>query len=539
MRNPFFDSTNFSADWRLMRVYVQYRGFLAVLLLGLYMLPGGKGLVGEDNPELFLSTSVAYLILTVGGVILSRRQERDLLMPAFMRLVLDIIALTLMVHASGGLTPQFAMLFLVTVAAGNILLTGRWGALIAAVAAFMILYEQFYFAVSQDFSLSPKALAQTSLLGLSFFAVALFSQLISLRMREGEALAAQRAEDIVGLQTLNAQIIQRMRTGILVVDHNRRLLLINDSARLLLALPAQGHIGQPLKSVSGLLEAGVHAWRQNPTLRPIPFRNREGAATITASFALLGGGDEHSNVLVFLEDTAQMAQQAQQLKLASLGRLAASIAHEVRNPLGAISHATQLLAESPQISGSDKRLLDIIQQHCLRMNGIIENVLQLSRRRGSNPELFNLQGWIANFNEEFNSGRAEPAQITLEEPATPLLVRFDPQQLYQVVTNLVANGLRYSRQVTGRNEIVLSTGHLALDELPYLDIIDSGPGIPAAAREHLFEPFYTTENTGTGLGLYLSRELCEANQARLDCLAREDQSGACFRITFAHPDRLS
>lgn len=527
-----------NADWRLLRVYIHYRVFLALLLLGLFALPSGRGIVGDSNSLLFLGSSVSYCGFTLVGLWLTRQPERDLVFQSLLRLLIDIVALTLMLHASGGLNPQFSMLFLVTVAAGNIILTGRLGALVAAVAAISILYEQFYFAVSEDTGLSPRLLMQTSLLGLSFFAVALFSQLISQRMRQSEALADQRAEDIVGLQTLNAQIIQRMRTGIIVITEHRRILLINDSARQLLGVEDMPGLGQTLREISEQLEAGFSAWWQNPTLHQTPFRNSPTAPTVSASFAGLGEKSRNRNVLIFLEDVAQMAQQAQQLKLVSLGRLAASIAHEVRNPLGAISHATQLLAESPAITGPDHRLLEIIQQHCLRMNGIVENVLQLSRRQSPTPQLFSLESWLRSFAEEFNSGRPQAALISIYCGVENLQVRFDPEQLYQVVANVVGNGLRYSLQHMGREEIRLVAGQVTQDDLPYLDIIDSGPGIPPSTRDHLFEPFYTTGNGGTGLGLYISRELCEANQARLDCQGPE-RGGACFRITFAHPGRGS
>jgi two-component system sensor histidine kinase PilS (NtrC family) len=528
-----------NADWRLLRVYIHYRVFLAILLLGLYTVPTSKGLVGDANGLLFLLTSVIYLTVTIWGLILTRQPEQDLTFSALFRLVIDLIALTLMLHASGGLNPQFATLFMVAVAAGNILLSGRLGAMVAAVAAFAIIYEQFYYAVSEEDGFSPRTLAQASLLGVGFFAVALFSQMISRRMRQSEALAASRAEDIVGLQTLNAQIIQRMRTGIVVVDERRNILLINDAARLLLGIDQPRQWSQPLLEVSPLLDAGVLAWRHNTNLlRPLAFRNSDTAATLSATFAALGDDPRSREVLIFMEDTAQLVQQAQQLKLASLGRLTASIAHEVRNPLGAISHATQLLAESPAIiTGPDKRLLDIIQQHCLRMNSIVENILQLSRRQSSTPEPILLEQWLRTFAEEFNSGRPDPALISIYCGETELAISFDARQLYQIVANLVTNGLRYSLKQMGREEIRLIAGVLPLEELPYLDIIDSGPGIPESALEHLFEPFFTTESGGTGLGLYLSRELCESNQARLDYLSTE-RGGACFRITFAHPGRM-
>lgn len=525
-----------NADWRLLRVYIYYRVFLSILLIGLFVVPGDYPLVGGSNGTLYVGVSLAYCAFTLLGLWFTRRPEKDAALPSMLRLLIDIVGLSLMLHASGGLNTQFSMLFVVTVAAGNILLSGRLGALVAAVAAIAILYEQLYFAVNAADGLSTSIFTQGALLGLSFFAVALFSQLISQRMRQSEALADARAEDIVSLQTLNAQIIQRMRTGIVVVSESHRVLLINDSARQLLGAENLPGTGQLLGEISAQTELAFLQWRQNPARHLSPFRGNPDLPHVSVSFAALGAKQQWQNVLVFIEDVALLAQQAQQLKLASLGRLAASIAHEVRNPLGAISHATQLLAESSDIQGPDKRLLEIIQQHCLRVNRIIENVLQLSRRKSPTPQLFNLEGWLKDFVDEFNSGRAQPAQIAIDCASPDIHVRFDPEQLFQVVTNLVGNGLRYSLQVTGVEQVQLIAGLASPNKLPYLDVIDSGPGIPEATRQHLFEPFYTTENGGTGLGLHISRELCEANQARLDCQPRESD-GACFRITFPHPER--
>lgn len=526
------------ADWRLLRVYSHYRVILAVLLLGLFSIRPGEPMIGADNPALFLITAIGYVAASTVTVVFLRWQRSQIPLQSLMLLLVDVVALTLMVHASGGFNTPLSLLFMVTVAAGNILLSGRMGAFIAAIAALAILYEQFYFAITQSNGLTADALAQTSILGLSFFGVALFSQLIAHRTREGEALAAQQADDIDALQRLNDQIIRRMRTGILVINRQRHVLLSNDATRELLGLPAPITEGTALADVAVTLEANFQAWRRNPLLRAIPFRNSQESTEVSARFARLNPENPQSGiVLIFIEDTSQITQRAQQLKLASLGRLTASIAHEVRNPLGAISHATQLLAESEHITGSDRRLLDIIEQHCRRMNAIVENVLSVSRRQPSYPEVLDLHEWTLRFHKEYLETGSEEVRIELQFPEQPVHVRFDPQHLYQVINNLVMNGLRYSTRHDGMPHVRLVAGHLDINDQPYLEVIDDGPGVPAVHLDHLFEPFYTTEATGTGLGLYLSREICEANQARLDY--HPAQPGACFRITFAHPDRLS
>lgn len=524
-------------DWRLLRIYAWYRLLLSLLLVGLFALQSLLPMLGSSNPPLFLATSLGYLVTTISAVIFLALPRRQVAPFSLILLLVDVLVLTLMTHASGGLNTQLSMLFLVTIAAGNILLSGRLGALIAAVAALGILYEQFYFSLSYDEPVSIVALLQSSILGVSFFAVAMFSQLIVQRMRQGEDLAESRARDIADLQHLNEQIIRRLRTGILAVNAERRILLSNNASQQLLGLAEPIPAFSELAEVSLLLDGSLHAWQANPGMRAIPFKNTAESPEITVNFARLSPKTGNNGpMLLFLEDNSLLAQQAQKLKLGSLGRLTASIAHEVRNPLGAISHATQLLAESPVITGGDRRLLEIIEQHCRRVNSIIENVLSVSRRQPSHPQIFELEEWLLQFREDFLGSARQDAEIEIRPPEPGLLVRFDPEQLRQVLTNLVGNGLRYSIKHSGRAWVHLEAGRLDPIALPYVDVIDCGPGVPTDERHHLFEPFFTTESQGTGLGLYLSREICEANQSRLDYIP--SSQGACFRITFAHPDRL-
>ena len=519
-------------DWRLLRVYVYYRLVLAILLVSLFTVSPALPLLGANNPKLFLISSISYLMLTVISVILNKKFQSQPRIQAFFFISIDILAITLIMHANAGPTAQLSMLYLVMVAAGNILLPGKQGPMIAAIAAIAVLYEQFYFILTTAENLSRENLGQASLLGLSFFAVALFSQLISHRFRQMEAIAVQRSIEVVNLQKLNEQIIDRMHTGIIVVNHDRQLLLINVAAKHLLGID-NFFIGSSLKDLSDSIDTGLIAWQQQLMTRPLTFKNQPGYPEINVSYMKLGATSLHDNLLIFLENTAQLTQKAQQLKLASLGRLTASIAHEIRNPLGAISHASQLLAESENIAGADKRLLTIIEQHCIRVNNIVEKVLQLSRRQKSSPQLLDLTTWLSDFIHEYLSV-LDKKNIMLETQENTS-IRFDPDQLYQVINNMVSNGLYYS-QKNNENSVKIVVGVDTINGLPYVEVYDFGPGVDIEQQKNLFEPFYTTEKTGTGLGLYLSRELCEANQAHLDYLPQEQ--GACFRITFSHPNRF-
>ena len=281
----------------------------------------------------------------------------------------------------------------------------------------------------------------------------------------------------------------------------------------------------------------LQQWLDNPTLRPQSLQAVAEGPVLQPSFVSLQRGEQR-DTLIFLDDISQIAQQAQQLKLASLGRLTAGIAHEIRNPLGAISHAAQLLQESDELTGPDQRLAQIIQDQSRRMNLVIENVLQLSRRRQAEPQLLDLKYWLHRFASEFRNASGPGQTLHIETNSGTIQTRMDPHQLTQVLTNLVQNGLRYSSQKNKVGQVWLKLFRDPESDLPVLEVMDDGAGVPAEQVQHIFEPFYTTENKGTGLGLYISRELCESNQARLDYRPRET-GGSCFRITFAHPRKLS
>lgn len=519
-------------DWRLLRIYVAYRVVLAFLLLILFSISPNNPLIGGYSTSLFLITSIIYLFISVISLILSKKLHTEPRLQAFFFILIDIIAITLMMHANGGPTAQLSMLYLVMVAAGNILLPGKRGPFIAAIAALAVLYEQFYFILTNAEHISAENLGQSSILGLSFFAVAVFSQLISHRFRQVEALAIHKSLEVENLQKLNEQIINRMHTGVLVVNKERHLLLLNNAAKQLLGIE-DIVIGSNLKNISPILDAGLLAWRKNLMLRPLIFKSQPAFPELNVSYMKLESNNS-DNSLIFLENTAQMTQKAQQLKLASLGRLTANIAHEIRNPLGAISHAAQLLNESDNINGADKRLLTIIEQHCHRVNTIIETILQLSRRQKSTPQLINLKEWLDSFTDDFAQTSLEDKQIIFHADAE-VLIRFDTDQLYQVIYNMINNAFRYSAK-NNHNTVEVIADINNINQLPYLEIYDLGPGVTADNQKNLFEPFFTTEKNGTGLGLYLARELCEANQAHLDYIPQPE--GACFRITFSHPNRL-
>jgi two-component system sensor histidine kinase PilS (NtrC family) len=280
----------------------------------------------------------------------------------------------------------------------------------------------------------------------------------------------------------------------------------------------------------------LQLWLNNPTLRPQSLKISSSGQELQPSFIALDSIPNHQT-LVFLEDLAQITQQAQQLKLAALGRLTAGIAHEIRNPLGAISHAAQLLRESEELNGADRRLTQIIQDHSQRMNRVIENVLQLSRRQQTLAQRLDLKPWLEQFVAETHEQATDRQRLHLRIAAGDFKTLMDPNQLHQILDNLIRNAWRHSAQSHDLAQVWLELFIDQTSQLPTLEVTDDGPGVAPDLQAQLFEPFFTTSHQGTGLGLYLSRELCESNQARLDFKPR--QGGGCFRITFAHGRKQS
>jgi two-component system sensor histidine kinase PilS (NtrC family) len=523
---------------RLFRIYNHYRLVISLMLVGLLFVDPFTTDSKFRWLDYYQAGAVSYLAINafVGLMLLAGLQPRQ--RHITLSILIDILIMHGLLLASTGITNGLANLVIVSVAAGNILNPSRMGTFYAALAAICSLGISGWAVLVINESADD--IVRAGSLGILYFAAAFVLQGISKRMMRSEALATSRARSIAELEQINQQIIQRMRTGILVLDRFGQVRLANAAAEELLfgSVNSQGGAEHQNRLLPKPLRKGLEAWLKNPNMRIEPFQASPTSPLLQANFTQLDQ-ERGDQILVFIEDMSKVTQQAQQMKLASLGRLTAGIAHEIRNPLGAISHAAQLMEESPNLDKGDKQMLDIIRRHSKRVNGIIENVLDLSRRRAANSEQVNVRDWLSEFTQDFQQTRDDGSKAIIEllaDDAVPP-ARFDKSQIEQVMVNLCDNGLRYSKQQTGQNRIQLVVGATADGERAYVDVRDFGPGIAREHRHSVFEPFFTTDKSGTGLGLYLARELCEANQAHLS-LVENEQPGCRFRITFAHPGRM-
>lgn len=522
-----------------------YRILIGLLLFGMTFARSGESL-DFRHPDTYQFTTLAYLILNVCVYAYYRIDQALSHRQLFFSLCLDISLLHALFFLGQGVDGGLSNLVIISVAAANIVIRGRLGMAIAALASILSLGIEINRNLLDLSDVGD--IARAGLLGSIYFAAAYMVQNLSQRISQGEDLAQQQQQELVELQELNQQVIQSMRTGIIVCDAQYRIKTMNHACQDLLGLKPGNPLPQQLKD-------RIKLWKHTPSSRTTPFRSHADFPMVQANFSLLHQetGDQ---TLIFIEDTRLMTQQAQQLKLASLGRLTASIAHEIRNPLGAISHATQLLRESDTLDAPDLKMTEIILRHCGRVNKIVENTLSLSRQTESSTQELMVSEWLTRVVSDFREQNGCP-DISLDIVTPEACARFDPNQIEQVLVNLLDNAARHGQQFEAGSVLKVSLAQTNLSEQAYIDVINAGELISEEVKQHLFEPFFTTESSGTGLGLYLSKEICEANQAQLDYIESdqiennetdnhvdkqtEDKAsslGVCFRILFAPPKRL-
>jgi two-component system sensor histidine kinase PilS (NtrC family) len=509
------------AYWRSLHYFNLYRLAVAAIILAGHLFFGQRIIVGQSHPLLFIGASLIYL--SFGSIMMftiaARRPRFE--MQLSLQVLADVVLITILMYASGGLGSGLGLLMLITLAASSLIAHGRMAMFHAAVATIAVLLEESYSAWLSG--ASPEYL-QAALLSTSFFAVAGLTYYLAKRLTATEELVRQRSIDLANLDQVNQLVIQDMQDGVLVVDGKGFVRQVNARAEGILG-PLMGPRGAvSLHDYAPDLARNFDEWRESGDINLLPLRASE-VRPFRARFIPVRG-DKRLGTVIFLEDMKRIESQAQQLKLAALGRLTANIAHEIRNPLSAIGHAAQLLQEEENRDPTEKRLLEIIRDNTYRLDRMVQDILQLNRKDRGNPETIALAGYLANFADEFCQVEKIPRESLLIESEAGLTLVFDRYHLHQVLWNLCRNAWRHGSQRPGAIRLVVSRG--LAENVVQLDVIDDGPGVPPETQAHLFEPFFTTESTGTGLGLYIARQLSEANGASLDYI--EVAPGGQFRI---------
>ena len=523
-----------SALRRELYFYTLYR-LLEASMLVLVLFGPVADMIEAPRHEL-LARVVALSYLFLAAILLTFGRLGELRGQAFAGICCDLLFGILAIHAIPVAGTGIALMLMFNIGAASLLLPPRLGLGAAMVAVAGIVGEHFWAVLVEE---SNRTIAEPLMFSIGYLAIATTTSILGRQMRDSYDLAETRGLQTAHLTEVNELIIRRLRTGVLLVDGHNRMQLANEAATLLLGDAGDGQ--RDLAVVMPELSRRLAAWRNDGIVDDAPLHVATDQNDVIPRFTrLLAGSDQ---TLIFLDDTSLLSRRAESMTLATLGRFSASLAHEIRNPLAAINYAVQLLEESDQVALSDRRLLEIIRQQGQRMNGIVENVLGLARRERASPDYVDLVALVRRFVDEYRASHPlenDTLLATAERSEVPALV--DPRHLLQVLTVLVYNALTYGR-IPGEPARV--TVHVHHDHLqrPIIDVTDRGPGIPERVAQQLFKPFFTTSAHGTGLGLYIARELVRANQASLDFIALP-AGGSCFRITLSttassRRDRLS
>ena len=503
--------------WISLGYFNLYRVALATLFFSLSLVYEDQLNLGSHSLPLFRVVCGLYLVAAIGLHALLRRVRDGFNVQLTVQVSLDVLAITLLMSASGGMSSGLGVMLLVSLIAAAIVAPRRLRWLYASLATIALLAQQLYWVLSQDAPVS--SFLPPALLAMGCFGASAMTGWLAQRVAANERLALQRGRELAAQTRVNQLVLQDMHDGVLVLDRDGRVVQHNPQAQVLLS--AGRLLGLDVEALDPRLAMRWRAWREAGS----PAR---GTAELALGgrelgLRLLDAGTEQDYSVLFIEDTTRAREQAQQLKLAALGRLTANIAHEIRNPLAAISHAAELLPEEKRAEDR-ARLARIIHDNTQRLERLVSDVLQLNRRDRVSAEPLRLSAWLREFLPEIAAVEGGPADAFALDAQGDPWVEFDREHLRQVLWNLLRNALRYARRGPDAVRVLLR----GYGDRIELSVIDNGPGVPASVRGHLFEPFFTTEAKGTGLGLYLARELCEANHATLEYVA--DMPGAHFRI---------
>ena len=519
-------------QYRSLQLLNAYRLVIAGLLFFGFNLIEINFIRKLEPSQWFFMLSTFYLCYAILAVLISLNRLLTVNQQVHLNVLVDVISIALFTLIAGGINSGWGTLILAPIAGASLLLPGQTALLFASYGAVALIIQEFYGDMSG--MIQESSYSQTSLLGIALFATALLAITLAKRVSESTALAEKRGIDLANLAQLNDYLINCIESGIIVVDEDTTVKLMNRAAIDLLAT-AHDSKNIKLSEVSSPLYGIYNDWRRQtqPAHEGDHFQmERQHESNLRVHITKVGFRAEDRGSVIYLSDCSEIDRQVEQGKLASLGRLTASIAHEIRNPLGAISHAAQLLDESSSLARDNKRLAVIISDQSKRLNKIIESILRLSRKDSIALEAVLLQPWLEKFTTEFGElSRLPPQWCALDINNARLAVYTDTNHLYQVLWNLCANAVKYA----DNNQYPITTVKTHTNNVTgtsYLDIIDTGPGIAPEDQEKLFEPFYTTSSTGTGLGLYISKELCLSNGGDLSYMPFA-QGGSCFRIRFA------
>ena len=497
-------------QWRILQYLGLARLVIAIgLLLAIAAL--GPSIRGGSAPA-YLAAAIVYFVGAASLAVASMYLRRRVVVHIAAQIAFDLALISALLITSGGLRSGLVVLYLLPLAGASLLLPTAVVFFVCALAVITILLDTL--ARSLTAAGAEATLFEAGLYGAMMFAVTALLRLLAERLAAQEQLAQQRGRNLHNQLAINRLVIAQLEQGVVVVDADARVRANNRAARMLFGMQPEAQLtGERLSSIERLvpLVSAFQRWREGgleggsggPSFHDLP------ELRLRARF-VQPSAVQSDEFLIFIEDQRALDERAQQLKLASMGRLTASIAHEIRNPLAAISHASQLLVEDAADAGL-KRLASIVRENTLRLNRLVDDILRVARREAPLGDDIELARFLPEWLDEFVRDRPQAqGRVVLEVPGD-MRVKFERSHLRQVLYNLLDNALRYASDADGAVRVFVDERSPATA----LWVIDDGPGVADGVHASLFEPFSTTHAAGTGLGLYIAREFCLANRCEL------------------------
>ena len=512
--------------WRSLFYFNIYRMLLAVFLVTASIASFSVGSLGSRHPEQFFFTSIIYAVLSLIFAFFIHKGWPRYITQCRIQILIDIVVIIILYNASTGRGAGLEILLFITVSATGILLGGRAALIAASIASIFLIAEHFYIIATDQRSLG--GFTTLGFIGGGLFITAFIIFHLSIILRKTEIEVAQQNLNLQKLAHTNQLIVEQLHAGVIVVDQHSMVILINKSCRSLLNVPDSTQL--PVLLGDFLSKVNIN----EATLEKI-IEDKESKLDLPSGAKLLARcqalGDSFNNgYIVLFDDYSQIEKEQRNEKFIAMGRLSASIAHEIRNPLGAISHAGQLLAESPSVNQEDSRLVEIIENQSKRINEIIKTILELGQRNDQNFQKIQIYNWLEGIIKNFiRENSLSDASILLKvDPRKGdknIFACGDPEQLKQVILNLLSNSLHHA-DTTSTPFILVDIEENAADTTTIISISDNGPGISKEAQDKIFEPFFTTSSTGNGLGLYIARKICLSNDGFLNYINSDGDSGS-------------
>jgi two-component system sensor histidine kinase PilS (NtrC family) len=511
---PTFDERN----WLVWLVKV--RLFILSLLLALELA------VAEFSPtpaplRLFVSSILFWFSLSLFYVLLLSFWNEHRLQ-ASLQMLTDLILVSLVIHETGAWDSSLNFLYPLVIIVAAVLLPQVWAQLVAALA--FILYgtvlELNYYGIVPSYCITHpgiKALQSIIFVNLfAFLAVAYLAGLLTAKLRQVGVQLKTTSGALESLQALHENIIQSISSGLITTGLDGRITLVNAAAQKLLELPAEGLAGEPVQEFFVDPLPSVESPQAHAEVRcDVPKRFRKTFRVRVAALHVPECADP-GFVYVFddLTEIRRLEREVRmQDRLAAVGRLAAAIAHEIRNPLTSIAGSVSMLSSAPEMSEEHRRLLDIVTRESQRLNGIITDFLAYSRPKQYHFDRVNLLPLVEDtLTLMQHRMAAENTGITIERrfATQTAIVSADGDKLKQVFWNLCENSVRAMQQGG-----TLTVAIEPLGDDWQVSFCDTGTGMTAQQVEKIFEPFQSNFEGGTGLGLAIVYQIVQAHEGKV------------------------